>query len=201
MFKVVREKNKSFHTSWLVLGLLQIGMFFSSNPFGSASLFSEKAAEGQEKPATVSQIPVRISRTVFEKELSARVQTNSSEAQSSDVNWVENAAELPPSIDPGQVPIAVEKDHIGCAEFTDLSPMRLCFLIQGDVDSVALKPNQAWLEGTNAVLDPKCVQVLNLTDARRTADGFSLRFSVIPKSSAACQTQAATLTTEIKNNT
>lgn len=192
MFKTVRQKQKGFYKIWLAAGIAQALVSAIGGFSAGESLLSEAPAEAATRRSASTDIPVRISRALFEKELLANIQLTEmqpSQARTSAVRWNENAETVPASVEPGATPIMVNDDHIGCAEFSELSPMRLCFKIQADVDSVALKTDQVWLEGIAAVARPSCIQVLDLVSAERSGQGFSVSFQIVPKDTSECTGQ------------
>jgi hypothetical protein len=198
MFTKIREKKRGIYGGWLMIGAVQLlGVAVSGNLWND-SLFSEPPAEASERKEVPQTVTLRISRGLFERGLTAKIDlSNIEEKQSltSSVRWNEYAEPLPPALlEPGQTPLAIFDDHIGCAEFSDLAPMRVCFKIQSDVSSVALTSDQMWLEGPGAVLDPKCLNVMNLVRADRSDDGLLVMFQLIPKPTSSCASLAGTLT-------
>ena len=70
-------------------------------------------------------------------------------------------------------------------------------MIQQDVSDVTLSGDRMWLEGTSAIIDPRCVQVFNLSQVETTAEGFAVLYEIVPKNSEGCPTKTGSLSLAI----
>jgi hypothetical protein len=120
---------------------------------------------GQAQGASPSPaVPTRISRAIFEQPISARVNL-----EPTSVQWNENSSENEDSENASEgAVIAAMGDHVGCAEFPKLAPLKLCFKVQGDVSSLTLNADQMWIQGST--------QQPRFVSATKNTSGFSVQF-------------------------
>ena len=215
---------------WLVFGLFQVALIRDSSAANSQILQSSNAAqndpnaEANSSPSSSSSsgsasttsgstpsTPVRISRAFFENAtLTSTTQiappstevNASPQSLSSTIHWDEQQTEAAPVNLVGPTPIASYDNHIGCAEFTNISPLQLCFTIQSDVSSLTLNADQMSLAGLQSVVDTSCITQTKFVSATKNSDnsGFTVQYQMIESSDPRCAGKGGTLNLSIHSS-
>ena len=102
----------------------------------------------------------------------------------------------------GPQPIASYDNHLGCAEITSISPLQLCFIIQSDVSSLTLSPDQMSLAGLQSIVDTSCISQTKFVGASKKADsrGFTVQYQLIENSDPRCAGKGGTLVLSIQSS-
>jgi hypothetical protein len=188
--------KKLFYVAWLILGFFQLG-----DASGAAQLLSQEPSENNSSEvSTTAALPVRISRTFFEKQTTVEtsyVSPAGNVAHYSEATWNENRDNMAtPSTDGS--PLAVFNDHVGCAEIKELPPMQLCFNIQDDVSSLTLTSNQMSLKGLdgglNSIADLSCISSSHFLGAKKNGNsGFTVSYQLSPADGTRCKSAGGVL--------
>jgi hypothetical protein len=155
--------------------------------------------------------PVRISRALFENASltsTTLISPPTTEANatpqtfSSNINWNEDQTQAAPVNLIGPTPIASYDNHVGCAEFTNISPLQLCFTIQSDVSSLTLSADQMSLAGLQSVVDTSCISQTKFVSATKNSDnsGFTVQYQMIQTSDPRCAGKGGTLNLTIHSS-
>lgn len=142
------DKRRIVCKVWLALGFIQLAFLVSGcsgTAYSDDNLLSTSPARERttdEGSSQDSQLPQRLSRAYFERSLTGSITLNDHEILS-DVEWVE---EYPQDRPARSIP-SIGTDHIGCATYTNVDGIQLCFNIMGDVSSVGLSAKDISLRG------------------------------------------------------
>jgi hypothetical protein len=191
------------YLGWLVMGLLQLALVGCGEASGDQLLSQGPTNSTQESnneaAGTMNHLPVRISRAIFEKPVSAQYAiSGQARSGSSNVYWDEehpddSIANAPVNA-AGEKPIAVFDNHTGCAEFTNVAPLQLCFTIQSDVSSLTLNADQMRLAGWESITDSGCISEAKFIKATKTDNhAFTVTYQLKEASDPRCAGQGGTL--------
>jgi hypothetical protein len=211
--KAKSQWGRLFHLGWLLLGLLQLLMVSGCGQSASASdpLLSASSPSGQsteEAGTAVAVMPVRVSRTFFESQVTGAIRLQGSDGNSgadtqSAIAWNELAPTDPAPADSaatGTV-LADFRDHQGCASFQDANGVELCFNLMGDVDSFGLNAKEMSPNGLGAYVDrqlgqpcPGAAWDVHLVNAARApaagsaskVSSFTVSFVAKPAAGSSC---------------
>jgi len=206
---IVRSSKKLFYAVWLVFGLFQVALVRDSNAAtvlqSASATQTDPNSEGNTSSATAS-VPVRISRSLFDNSTLTSSAQFSGEGQpqqySSSVHWDEASQ---PQAHPvnliGPQPIASYDNHTGCAEFTNISPLQLCFTIQSDVSSLTLNADQMSLAGLQSIVDPSCISQTKFVKATKNSDntGFTVQYQLQETADPRCTGKGGTLNLTVQS--
>jgi hypothetical protein len=184
---IFKKSKRLFYIAWLVFGFLQLG------DASGAQLLSQEPVENNSSEISQSPqalLPVRISRSFFEKQTKVETDYISPEgtiARTSAAIWNENQSEAQPTTVQSESALAVFNDHVGCAEIKELPPMQLCFNIQDDVSSLTLASGQMSVDGLSSVADLSCIADTRLIGAKKNgASSFTVSYQLSATNSARC---------------
>jgi cytoskeletal protein RodZ len=175
----------------------------NSNPSNSSANNSASSTAGTSSGSAPST-PVRISRALFENTtltsttqiLPPATEVNATpQSLASSIHWDEQQTQAAPVNLIGPTPIASYDNHVGCAEFTNISPLQLCFTIQSDVSSLTLSADQMSLTGLQSVVDTSCITQTKFVSATKNSDnsGFTVQYQMIESSDPRCAGKGGTL--------
>jgi hypothetical protein len=177
--------KKVFYITWLVFGFLQLG------DASGAQLLSQEPTENHS--SETSALPVRISRSFFEKQTSVETSYISSagaQTHASLATWNENQGTPQKAVGA----LAVFNDHVGCAEIKELPPMQLCFDIQDDVSSLTLASGQMSVDGLSSVADLSCISDTRFLGAKKNGNsGFTVSYQLSPTDDVRCKSEGGVL--------
>lgn len=205
----MRSSRKLFYVVWLVFGLFQLALVRDSNAAtvlqSASATQTDPNSEGNTNTATAS-MPVRISRSMFENSTlisNARFSGAGQPQQySSGIHWNEASA---PQAHPvnlvGSQPIASYDNHTGCAEFTNISPLQLCFIIQSDVSSLTLNADQMSLAGLQSIVDTSCISQTKFVKSSKNGDnsGFTVQYQLLETADPRCTGKGGTLNLTVQS--
>jgi hypothetical protein len=147
-------------------------------PGASSGVVPSPVAEAQGSSA----MPIRISRTFFEGELTGRLELHEGwdvggallSSETSDLSYDESS----PLGDPPQPgALADYRNRDGCLRFEDASEVELCFVVQADVSDVGLNEKDTSWKGIEGwALSRAGVQLKDVrwVSAVRLEDGFQI---------------------------
>jgi len=151
-------------------------------------------------------IPVRISRSLFDNSTLTSSAQFSGDGQlqqlSSSVHWNETSQQQAHPVNLiGPQPIASYDNHTGCAEFTNISPLQLCFTIQSDVSSLTLNADQMSLAGLQAIVDTSCISQAKFVGATKKSDntGFTVQYQLQETADPRCTGKGGTLNLSVQS--
>jgi hypothetical protein len=189
---IFKKSKRLFYIAWLIFGFLQLG-----DASGAQLLSQEPSESNSSEISSQAALPVRISRTFFEKQTNVEtsyIDNTGSVAHTSAVVWNENQTTTPPTPYGTEQPLAVFNDHVGCAEIKELPPMQLCFNIQDDVSSLTLASNQMSVDGLSSVADLSCISDTHFIGAKKNGNsGFTVSYQLSSTESARCKNAGGVL--------
>lgn len=140
----------------ILLGGLIVGLFQG---------FMVQAAD-QATRTRSTEMPVRIPRSFFSQSLvgtltAQAVNTNQQVNFESSIDWNEQPTTEAPPLEGA---IADFRDHLGCAYYSNLSNIAVCFNIMGDVYSLGVNSKEMQLQGIENLMNNELIEKLNLGD-------------------------------------
>lgn len=195
MFK---KSKRLFYITWLALGFTQFGQLWQLGDAAGAELLSQEPNENNSSEVSpAAPLPVRISRSFFEKQTGIQtdyITSSDNIAQTTPVIWPLTWNEIRNQTTPDSQAIATFDDHVGCAEIKELPPMRLCFNIQDDVSSLTLTSSQMSVDGLSSVADLSCISDTHFIGAKKNGNSsFTVSYRLSPTDNSRCKNAGGVL--------
>lgn len=175
--------QRSLRQCWVIFVLMMIVIL------GSISNAKSDVVSDSNSNVTQKKTPVRIPRSFFKGPLTGTLNVHSEMPvfqleKNTHVAWVEEPTELPP---PQAGAIADYRDFTGCAQYSEIDSVAVCFNIMPDVSSVGVNQKDVSLRNLETYVTSELnstqndnqyqIQNVQLVQSERTQSQVKMNFS------------------------